>query len=66
MNPLFNQFGNNPLTQFAQQLDQFRKTFTGDPRAEVQKMLNSGRLSQAQYNRYAQLATQIQKALNIK
>ena len=66
MNPLYNQFGNNPLSQFANQLEQFRKTFTGDPRAEVQKMLNSGKLSQAQYNRYAQMATQIQKALNIK
>ena len=66
MNPLYNQFNNSPLSQFAQQLESFRKTFNGDPRAEVQKMLNSGRISQTQYNRYAQLATQIANALNIK
>lgn len=66
MNPLFNQYGNQSngsLGQFMSQLEQFKKTFSGNPRDEVQKMLNSGRLSQSQFNHYAQIANQLYKML---
>lgn len=68
MNPLYNQFGNNQpsIAQLAERVKQFQKTFSGNPRDEVQKMLNSGRLSQSQFNRYAQMASQIVKTLNLK
>lgn len=66
MNPLYNQFNANPLQELAQRVEQFKQSYTGNPREEVQKMLNSGKLTQAQFNRYAQMASQITKALNLK
>lgn len=62
-NPLFNQLGskptNNGLAQFMAEVKQFQQTFQGDPRQEVQNLLNSGKMSQAQFNQYAQMANQI-------
>lgn len=63
-NPLYNQLGgtnqNNPMLN---RLIQFKKTFSGDPKQMVQSMLNSGRISQAQLNQYAQQANEIYKML---
>ena len=63
-NPLYNQLGgtnaNNPMLN---RLIQFKKTFSGDPKQMVQNMLNSGRISQAQLNQYAQQANEIYKML---
>ena len=63
-NPLYNQLGgtnaNNPMLN---RLIQFKKTFSGDPKQMVQSMLNSGRISQAQLNQYAQQANEIYKLL---
>ena len=53
---------NNPQ-QLLQQFQQFRNTFKGDPRAQIQQMLNSGKITQAQYNQAVQLAQQMQKIL---
>lgn len=62
-NPIFNALNkmpfNNDLTNFINEVNQFKKTFNGDPRAEVQKLLNNGQLSQNQFNQYAQMANQI-------
>lgn len=41
----------------------FKKQFSGNPRDQIQQMINSGRISQEQVNQYAQLATQIQKMM---
>ena len=46
-----------------QQFLRFKQTFTGDPRAQIQQMLNSGRISQDQYNQAVQMAQQLQKML---
>ena len=65
-NPLFGLLGNNEfgnMANFVQQLNQFRKTFTGDPKQQVQEMLNNGKISQEQFNKVANMATQIQKTL---
>lgn len=63
-NPLFNMMGGNQIQNpMLQQLMQFRNNFKGDPRAQVQQMLNSGRVSQAQYDRAVQMANQIQKMM---
>ena len=54
MNPIFNALnGNNMMAQF----EQFKKTFSGDPKAEVQKLLDSGRMSQQQYEELARRAS---------
>ncbi len=58
-NPLFNQFGNNGIMQFINEVQSFQKTFKGNPQEEVQKLLDSGKLSQAQFNQLAQMANQI-------
>ena len=47
-----------------QQFMQFRQMFRGDPRQQVQQMLNSGKVSQEQYNQAVQLAKQLQSMLS--
>lgn len=64
MNSLYQQLNpaprnNNLINQFLQ----FRKTFTGNPQQMVQNMLNSGKISQDQLNRYAQQANDIYRQL---
>ena len=53
----------NPMTNLVNQLNQFRQSFSGDPKQQVQQLLNSGRMSQNQYNQLSQMATQIQNML---
>lgn len=62
-NPIFNQMQTNPMQQIMQRLQQFRQTITGDPRQQVQQLLNSGRISQQQYNQAVQMANQIQRMI---
>lgn len=67
-NPLFNALGdgipngNGPM-QMIQQFMQFKQNFNGDPKAEVQKMLQSGRISQQQLNQVQQMAGQFRRML---
>ena len=56
---------NNPQ-QLLQQFQQFRNTFKGDPRAQIQQMLNSGRITQEQYNRAVQQAQQLSRLMGMK
>lgn len=62
-NPLFSAIGgnqqNNQIAQIKNEIDKFQKTFNGNPKDEVQKMLNNGTLSQRQFNEYAAMANQI-------
>lgn len=46
-----------------QQFNQFKQNFKGDPRQQIQQMLNSGKVSQAQYNAAVQKAQQLQRLL---
>lgn len=59
MNPLYNAFQSPLVAQF----NQFRQTFKGDPRQQVQQLLNSGRVTQAQYNAAVQKAQELSKLL---
>lgn len=67
-NQLFNALGggmpqgNGPM-QMVQQFMQFKQNFKGDPKAEVEKMLQSGRISQQQLNQVQQMAGQFQNLL---
>jgi hypothetical protein len=67
-NPLFNALGggmpqgNGPM-QMIQQFMQFKQNFKGDPKAEVQKMLQSGKISQQQLNQVQKMAGQFQHML---
>ena len=46
-----------------QQFLRFQQNFKGDPRQQVQQLLNSGRVSQADYDRAVQMARQLQQML---
>ena len=66
-NPLFNQFGvGNPMGALLQQYNQFKSTFSGNAQQQVQQLLNSGRMSQQQYNALVARANQIAPLLGIK
>ena len=68
MNPLFNTFGNpqGPFSNFSNVLSEynkFRQTLQGDPRQQVQDLLNSGQMSQEQFNQLSQMAQTFQMLL---
>lgn len=50
---------NNNLAQFLSQLNTFKNNFHGDPKAQVQSLLQSGKMTQEQFNQYSQLANQL-------
>lgn len=58
-NPLFDMFGNNPMLKLIKDIQDFQKTFTGDPKAQVEQMMKDGKLSQEQFNALAQQTNQI-------
>lgn len=62
-NNLFNAMGGNmqmnPLEQIAQQAREFRRQFSGNPRQEVERLLQSGAMSQQDFNRFSQIAQQV-------
>lgn len=65
MNPLFNLLGGNrqPNNNILQQFQQFKNSFKGDPRQQIQDLLNSGKISQEDYNNAVNLANQISKMM---
>ena len=57
------QNGGNPLgnmANFIGRFNEFRQSFKGNPREEVQKLLNSGQMSQEQLNYLSAIAKQFQ------
>ena len=64
-NPLFNTFGNNnQFGNLIQQAQDFKMRFANiNPRAEVERLLNSGQMSQAEFNRYSQIAQQVSQMM---
>ena len=67
-NPLFSTFGNNnQFGNLIQQAQEFRKQFSNiNPRAEVERLLNSGEMSQQQFNEYSQIAQQVAQMMGRK
>lgn len=53
----------NNAMNMIQQFMQFKNSFKGNPQAQVQQMLNSGRITQDQYNNAVKQAQQFQKML---
>lgn len=76
-NPLFSKFGNfqnrsnfipggnrmNNMMGMMQKFQQFRNTFQGDPRQQVQELLNSGQMSKEQFDQLSQIASQFQSMI---
>lgn len=68
-NPLFNVLGNNvsnPFADIIRQAQELQKSFKGNPREEVQKLLNSGQMSQSEFNALSQQAQQIMQFMGKK
>lgn len=64
-NPLFDMYGKNN-GNIINQFNQFKNNFRGDPKQQVQQLLNSGKVSQAQYDRAVQMAKAFQNMLGLK
>lgn len=66
-NPLFQQMGggmpNNGMGNIMHRFQQFKQMFKGDPRQQVQQLLNSGKVSQQQYNDAVQMANQLSRLI---
>ena len=67
-NPVFDLLGKQApmpgnMGQIMSQFQQFRQAFKGDPKEQVQQLLNSGKVSQAQYNQAVQMANALQRML---
>lgn len=66
-NPLFGRFGGSgqmpgPLgnmQNFVKQFRNFQNQFKGDPRDQVQQLLNSGQMTQEQFNQLSNMANQL-------
>lgn len=66
-NPIFNMFGNSQfgnMTGLVQQFQKFKQSFHGDPKTQIQQMLNSGQISQEQYNKAVQMANAMQSMMS--
>lgn len=49
----------NMMSQF----NRFKQNFSGDPQAQVQQLLDSGQMTQSQFNQLSQMATQFQNMM---
>lgn len=63
-NPFYNRFnGNNqsgPMN-LIQRFKEFKANFQGDPQQQVQNLLNSGQMTQEQFNNLSNMATQFKE-----
>lgn len=68
-NSLFNMLGGQsggnmpPMFDVISKFNQFRNSFRGDARQEVQNLLNSGKMSQQQFNQLQSMAQQFSQFL---
>lgn len=65
MSSLYNDFNQptNNMANLLSQFNQFRSTFSGNPEQQVKQLLQSGRMSQEQFNQLAQTANQLRQLL---
>lgn len=68
MSSLFNDFQqqSTPMGQmndFIGQFNKFRSTFMGNPEQQVKQLINSGKMSQEQFNQFAQTANQLRQLI---
>lgn len=69
MNPLFSLFTQQPQQMptpnqnLLSQFNAFRSAFQGDPQAKVQELLNTGQMSQQQFNQLSEMARTFQQFL---
>lgn len=59
---------NNPMmfNQLMQRVQQLKSQIGGDPNQQIQQMLNSGKITQADYDRAVQRANELKKMFGMK
>ena len=67
-NSLYQSYGNRNaydggLSDFITRVKEAQRSFQGDPRQEVQRLLDTGAMSQQQFNQYSQIANQVLSAM---
>ena len=63
-NSLFKDFNPTPidnLSNFLNRFNQFSSQFSGNPEIKVKQLLQSGQMSQDQFNQFAQTANMLRK-----
>ena len=67
-NPFYNRFnGGNaggPMN-LIQRFKEFKANFQGDPQQQVQNLLNSGQMTQEQFNNLSNMATQFKEMFKL-
>ena len=61
-NPMFSALGGqqmNPTAQLVAEAKRLQQTMNGNPKQMVEELVKSGRMSQDQFNQYAQIANQV-------
>ena len=61
-NPLFNALNGqqmSPMAQLVANAKRLQQNMTGNPKQMVEELVKSGRMSQEQFNQYAQIANQV-------
>lgn len=63
-NPIFEQVQRSGNNNIFQQFINFRNSFSGNAQEQVQKLLNSGKVTQQQYDQAVRMAQQFQRMFN--
>ena len=62
MGSIYNDFKpnqTNNMSNFISQFNQFRSAFTGNPEQRVKQLLQTGQMTQEQFNQFAETANQL-------
>ena len=62
MNSLYKQLAGGSVIE---QFNQFRQSFRGDPKAEIDRLINSGQITQAQLNDAQRQAQELARLLGM-
>ena len=62
-NQFGNMFGGQQMNPLMQRFQQFMQTFKGNPGQQIQQLMNSGKISQGQYNQAVQMAQQFRNMM---
>ena len=66
MNQIYQQMNPKSGTNnIIQRFQQFKNSFRGDPQQQVQQLLNSGKVSQQQYDQAVQMANQLRQMMGM-
>lgn len=66
MGSIYNDFKpnqTNQMSNFINQFNQFRSAFTGNPEQRVKQLLQTGQMTQEQFNQFAETANQLRSLL---